>query len=68
MLADSTLLKAAEACPQETELLRLRQSASTIAGGKRGQAAVAVASVRQSRLMLGLVGWLQASRWRESLD
>ena len=68
VLADSTLLKVADACPRETDLLRLRQSASTIAGKKRRQAAVAVASVRHSRLMLGLVGWLRASRWHESLD
>lgn len=68
VLADSTLPKVTEACPQETDLLRLRQSASAIAGEKRKQAAAAVASVRYSRLMLGLVGWLQASRWHELLD
>lgn len=68
VLADSTLKKVTEACPRETDLLRLRQSASAIAAEKRSLAAAAVASVRYSRLMLGLVGWVQASRWHESLD
>lgn len=68
VLADGTLPKAIEACPQEADLLPLRQSASTVAGEKRRQAAAAVASVRHSRLMLRLVGWLHASHWRESLD
>ncbi len=68
VLADSTLLKVAETCPQETDLLPLRQFVSTIARQKRKQAAQAVASVRYSRLMLSLAGWLQAMRWHESLD
>jgi CHAD domain-containing protein len=68
VLADGTLLKLIESCPQEADLLPLRQFASTIAGDKRRQAAEAVASVRYSRLMLGLVCWLQALRWRDSLD
>jgi len=68
VLADGTLLKVVESCPQEADLLPLRQFASTIAGNKRQQAAEAVASVRYSRLMLGLVCWLQALRWRDSLD
>lgn len=68
VLADSTLPKVIEACPQEADWLPLRQLASTIAGKKRRQAAEAVASVRYSRLMLGLVGWLQALRWHDSLD
>jgi CHAD domain-containing protein len=68
VLADSTLPKVIEACPQETALLPLKQSASTIAGSKRQHAAAAVASVRYSHLMLSLVGWLQALRWHESLD
>lgn len=67
VLADGTLPKVIEACLQETALLPLRQLASTIARKKRRQAAEAVASVRHSRLMLSLVGWLQALRWRESL-
>lgn len=68
VLAGSTLLKVIEACPQETDLLPLRQFASTIAGERRQQAAEAVASLRYSRLMLSLVGWLQAMRWHDSLD
>ena len=68
VLADSTLLKVIEANPQEAKLLPLRRYASTLAAQKRRKAAVAVASLRYSRLMLGLVGWLQASRWREALD
>ncbi|MGK2898658.1 MAG: CHAD domain-containing protein [Burkholderiaceae bacterium] len=68
VLADGTLLKVIEACPQEADLLPLRQLASTIAGEKRQHAADAVASVRYSRLMLSLVSWLQALRWHESLD
>jgi inorganic triphosphatase YgiF len=68
VLGDGTLLKVIEACPQETDLLPLRQLASTIAGEKRQHAADAVASVRYSRLMLSLVSWLQALRWHESLD
>jgi len=68
VLGDGTLLVVIEACPQETDLLPLRLLASTIAGEKRRHAADAVASVRYSRLMLGLVSWLQALRWHESLD
>jgi len=68
VLADSTLPKVIEACPQETDLLPLRQFVSTIAREKRQQAAQAVASVRYSRFMLSLAGWLQAMRWQESLD
>jgi CHAD domain-containing protein len=68
VLGDGTLLMVIEACPQETDLLPLRQLASTIAGEKRQHAADAVASVRYSRLMLSLVSWLQALRWHESLD
>jgi hypothetical protein len=62
------LLKVIEACAQEANLLTLRQLASRIAGEKQQQAAAAVASVRYSRLMLSLVGRLQALRWHESLD
>ena len=65
MLAGSTLVGAAQACP-ETEWRLLTQAAATIAKAKRGQAAASVRSVRYSRLMLGLVAWLQSSRWRES--
>lgn len=68
VLAGQTLAKVGQACPQETPLLRLVQSASTMADEKRKQAARAVDSVRYARLMLGLVGWLQASRWRKALD
>jgi triphosphatase len=68
VLADSTLPKVIEACPQETDLLLLRQTASVLADRLRQQAAQAVASVRYSRLMLGLVGWLQTMRWQASLD
>jgi triphosphatase len=68
VLADSTLPKVIEACPQEADWLPLKRLASTIARKKRQQAAAAVASVRYSRLMLGLVGWLQAMRWHDSLD
>lgn len=68
VLADSTLQKVIQACPWETDLLRLRHYASAIAGEKRKQAGAAVGSVRYARLMLGLVGWLQASLWHASLD
>lgn len=68
VLADDTLPKVIEACPQEAGLLALRELASTVARHQRQRAAEAVASVRHARLVLGLVGWLQASRWRESLD
>lgn len=68
VLADSTLPKVAAACPQEAGLLPLAQFASTIAEQNRKHAAAVVVSVRYSRLMLGAVGWLQASRWREALD
>lgn len=68
VLADSTLAKVAAACPLDTELQRLAQSASAMAQEKRLLAAAAVGSTRYSRLMLGLVGWLQASRWQESRD
>ena len=68
VLGDGTLLMLIEACPQETDLLPLRQLALTIAGERRQHAADAVASVRYSRLMLSLVSWLLALRWHESLD
>ena len=68
VLADSSLSKVIDACPQALGLLPLRQAASALAEQRRQQAAMAVASVRYSRLMLGLVGWLQASAWHESLD
>ena len=47
------------------ELLPLKQAASMIARAKRRHAA-SVGSVRYSRMVLGLVAWLQSSRWRES--
>jgi inorganic triphosphatase YgiF len=68
VLADGTLPKLIESCPQEADLLPLGQCASTAAGKQRQQAAEAVASVRYSRLMLGLIGWLRAMRWHDSLD
>ena len=68
VLADSTLVRVAEACPTGPELVRLMQAASTIARAKRRRAAASLESVRYSRLMLGLVAWLRGSRWRESLD
>lgn len=68
VLANAILPKLIEACPHEADLLRLRQCASRIARQKRQQAARAVASVRHARLMLGLVGWVEAAHWRESLD
>ena len=55
------------ACPQALGLLPLRQAASALAAQRRRQAAMAVASVRYARLMLGLVDWLQASAWQASL-
>jgi inorganic triphosphatase YgiF len=68
VLADGTFAKVIEACVRETDLLRLKQAVSAMAAERRKQAAAAVASVRYSRLMLGLVGWLEASRWHDSLD
>jgi inorganic triphosphatase YgiF len=68
VLADNTLPKVIEACPQEAELLLLRQFALANAAKKRQQAAEAVASVRQSRLLLTLFSWRQAMRWHEALD
>jgi inorganic triphosphatase YgiF len=68
VLADSTLAKVVCACPQEATLLPLVQWASSKAAAKRSEAAAAVASVRYARIMLGMAGWLEAARWRESLD
>ena len=68
VLADGTLPKTIKACPQEADLLTLRQVVSTLADKQRRQAAAAVASARHSRLMLRLVGWLHTSHWRESFD
>ena len=68
VLADSTLVRVSEACPMETELLPLKRATSMIARAKRRRAAASVGSVRYSRLMLGLVAWLQGSRRDESLD
>jgi inorganic triphosphatase YgiF len=68
VLADTTLARMADACPTEAELPPLKQAASMIARAKRQHAAGSVASVRYSRMMLGLVAWLHSSRWRESPD
>lgn len=68
VLADSTLGKVASACPQEAGLLQLQQALVAMAAGKRQQAALSVGSARYSRMMLGLVAWLQDSGWRGSLD
>jgi inorganic triphosphatase YgiF len=65
VLAESTLPRLIDACPQEEGLLPLGQWASSLAAAKRQDAAAAVASVRYARLMLGLFSWLEASRWRE---
>lgn len=68
VLADASLAKLIDACPQAPGLLALGQAASALAGQRRQHAALAVASVRYARLMLGLVDWLQASAWQASLD
>ncbi|MBP7684154.1 MAG: CHAD domain-containing protein [Deltaproteobacteria bacterium] len=68
VLADTTLPMLIEGCPQEPDLVPLRQVALSMAGEKRQQAAEAVTSVRYSRLMLALDSWLQGSRFCESLD
>jgi triphosphatase len=68
VLVHATLPKLIEACPEEADLLPLRQVALTVAQDQRRLAAEAVASVRYTRLLLGLVHGLKASRWRESLD
>ena len=68
VLADSTLVKVAQAFSKEAELSPLKQAASTIAKAKRRRAATSVGSVRYSRMMLGIVAWLQGSRWHESLN
>ena len=68
VLADSTLVRVAQACSMEADLLPLKQAASTLARSKRRRAATSVGSVRYSRLMLGLVAWLQGSRWHDLLD
>ena len=66
VLAGSTLVGAAEACTTEMEWQPLTQVAATIAKATRRRVAASGRSVRYSRLMLGLVAWLQSSRWRES--
>ncbi len=68
VLADNTLVKVAQSCSKEAELSPLKEVASTIARVKRRQAQTSVGSVRYSRLMLGIVAWLQSSRWHESLN
>ena len=68
VLAESTLVKVAQACSKEAELSCLKQAASAAARAKRRRAQTAVGSVRYSRLMLGIVAWLQSSRWHESLS
>lgn len=68
VLADITLARIADACPTEAELLPLMQAVSMIARAKRRRAAAAVGSVRYSQMMLGVLVWLQSSRWRESPD
>ena len=59
VLADITLARMTGACPTESELLPLKQAASMIARAKRRRAAAAVGSVRYSRMMLGVVAWLE---------
>ena len=68
VLADSTLVKVAQACSKEAELSPLKQAASTIAKAKRRRAQTSVGSVRYSRLMLSIVAWLHGSRRHESLN
>ena len=68
VLADSTLVKVAEGCSKEAELAPLREAASTVARAKRRRAQSSVGSVRYSRMMLGVVAWLQGSRWHGSLN
>ncbi len=68
VLAGSTLVSVAKACPTEPALLPLIQAASKIATAKRLRAAASLGSVRYSQLMLGLAAWLKGSRWREFLD
>lgn len=68
VLADITLARMADACPTGAELPPLKQAAFMIARAKRLHAAASVGSVRYSRMMLGLVAWLQSSRWCESPD
>lgn len=68
VFAHSTLASVVKACPQETGLLQLQASAALESRSRRQRAAAAVGSVRHSRLMLGLVGWVQSSGWQSLLD
>jgi CHAD domain-containing protein len=68
VLADITLPRLIASCPQAVDWLPLRTLTSKMAGEKRQQAARAVASVRCSRLMLGLADWLWDFRWRDALS
>jgi inorganic triphosphatase YgiF len=68
VLADGTLGKVASACPQEAGLPQLRHALVARAAETRRQAAASVGSARYSRMMMGLVAWLQDSGWRASLD
>jgi len=68
VLAGSTLAAVAVACPGETGLVDLRQAALARAAQKRQAAAAAVGSARYARLLLGLAGWAQATRWRDAID
>jgi triphosphatase len=67
VLADSTLPKVVQACADEAALASLQQAAAVQAAAKRQLAAAAVAGVRYARLMLDLVSWAHAARWREAL-
>lgn len=64
VFAGSTLAIVASACPDEPELVQLQQAAMAVAQENRQKAAVAVGSVRYSRLLLTLGGWNHGAHWQ----
>ena len=67
VFAGDTLGQVAAARPEQAQWAPLRQAAFDAARKNRQVAAAAVASVRYTRLLLCLGGWLQGARWRDAL-
>ena len=66
VFAGDTLGQVAAAFPDQAQWAPLRQAAFNVARKNRQEAAAAVGSVRYTRLLLSLGGWLQGARWREA--
>jgi len=66
VFSGGTLSSVTSANPEEKELAQLQQVAMDMARENRQRAAASVSSVRYSRLLLSLGGWVRGARWRGS--